>query len=118
MSQAIVVFSTCASREEAERIARAIVGERLAACVQLLPAIQSIYHWQGEVEQSDEILMLFKTTSERFPALQRRVEELHSYQTPEIIAVPVTEGAEKYLTWLRDAVDSAESISPQRRRSP
>ena len=115
MSQAIVVFSTCASREEAERIARAIVGERLAACVQLLPAIQSIYRWQGEIEQSDEILMLFKTTSERFPALQRRVEELHSYQTPEIIAVPVTEGAEKYLTWLRDAVDSAESISQQRR---
>ncbi len=66
MSDALIVFSTCATREEAGRIARAVVEERLAACVQLLPPIQSIYRWQGAIEQSEEILMLFKTTSPRF----------------------------------------------------
>ena len=102
MFDALIVFSTCATREEAERIARAVVEERLAACVQVLPPIQSIYRWQGAVEQSEEILMLFKTTSAQFPALEKRIAELHSYDTPEIVAVPVAAGAEKYLNWLRE----------------
>lgn len=107
MSDAVVVFSTCANRKEAQKIARAIVEDRLAACVQLLPPIQSIYRWQGNVEQSREVLMLFKTTAAQFPALEKRIAELHSYDTPEIIAVPVVAGAEKYLAWLRGAGQSA-----------
>jgi periplasmic divalent cation tolerance protein len=100
MSDALIVFSTCANREEALAIARAIVEERLAACVQLLPPIHSVYRWRGAVEQSKEILMLFKTTLAQFSALEKRIAELHSYDTPEILAVPVAAGAEKYLAWL------------------
>jgi periplasmic divalent cation tolerance protein len=100
MSDALIVFSTCANRKEALAIARAIVEERLAACVQLLPPIHSVYRWRGAVEQSKEILMLFKTTLAQFSALEKRIAELHSYDTPEILAVPVAAGAEKYLAWL------------------
>jgi periplasmic divalent cation tolerance protein len=102
MSDAVIVFSTCANRKEARTIARAIVEERLAACVQLLPPIQSVYRWRGAVQESKEILLLFKTTLAQFAALERRISELHGYETPEILAVPVTAGAEKYLAWLRD----------------
>ena len=106
MSEAIIVFSTCANRKEALSIASAIVKDQLAACVQLLPPIRSIYRWQGAIEQSREILMLFKTTAAQFPALEKRIGELHSYDTPEILAVPVVAGAEKYLAWLRESSDS------------
>lgn len=109
MSDALIVFSTCATREEAGRIARAVVEERLAACAQLLPPIQSIYRWQGAIEQSEEILMLFKTTSPHFAALGKRITEMHSYDTPEIIAVPVAAGAEKYLNWLRETTGGGAS---------
>jgi periplasmic divalent cation tolerance protein len=108
MSEAVVVFSTCASLEEARRIARATVEERFAACAQVVPQIQSIYYWQGAVEESAEALVLFKTTAERLPKLEKRIAELHSYDTPEILAVPVGGGAERYLAWLRDSVSPAE----------
>jgi periplasmic divalent cation tolerance protein len=107
MSDAVIVFSTCANRKEAQRIARKVVEESLAACVQLLPPMQSIYRWQGAIEQSKEVLMLFKTTLTNFSKLEQRITELHSYDTPEIIAIPAVAGAEKYLTWLRDAVQNA-----------
>ncbi len=81
-------------------IGEVLVDERLAACVNVLPAIQSIYRWQGNVERAQEVLLLIKSTGERFPALRERIEQVHSYDTPEIIAVPITEGSEKYLTWL------------------
>jgi len=108
MAEAVVVFSTCANLDEARRIARATVEERVAACAQILPQIQSIYRWQGAVEESTEVLVLFKTTQERLPELTRRITELHSYDTPEIVAVPVSGGAEKYLFWLRDSVGAAD----------
>lgn len=104
MSDAVIVFSTCANRDEARKIARAIVEERLAACVQLLGPIQSVYRWQGAVDESEETLLLFKTTQARFPPLEKRIAELHSYDTPEIIAVPVVSGSEKYLAWLHDTL--------------
>ncbi len=103
MSDAVIVFSTCASRKQAQQIARVIVEERLAACVQLLPPIQSVYRWEGAIEQSKEVLMLFKTTAARFSELEKRIAELHSYDTPEIVAVPVIAGAERYLAWLRES---------------
>ena len=106
MSGALIVFSTCPNRDEARKIASAIVEERLAACVQLLGPIESVYRWQGSVEQSEEILLLFKTTESQFPALEKRVTELHSYDTPEILAVPAVSAAEKYLVWLREMVQT------------
>jgi periplasmic divalent cation tolerance protein len=108
MRDAAVVFSTCASLDEARRIAGAVVEARLAACVQLLPGLQSVYRWQGAIEQGEEVLMLFKTTEDRLPRLKERIAELHSYDTPEFVAVPVCGGSERYLEWLR-----AETAEPE-----
>lgn len=108
MTDAVIVFLTCANRDEAEQIARAVVEERLAACVQLLPQIRSIYRWQGAVEEADEILVLCKTTAARFDELAARIAAMHSYDTPEIVGIPVSMGAEKYLGWLRDSTDDSD----------
>jgi periplasmic divalent cation tolerance protein len=100
MTDALIVFSTCADEAEAARIANALVEGRLAACVNVFPAVQSIYRWQGAIEQAREILLAIKTTRERFEAVRETISALHSYDTPEIVAVPVVVGSEKYLTWL------------------
>ena len=103
-SEPILVLMTAANREEASRIAEMLVSERLAACVQLLPEIQSVYHWQGEVARDSEVLLLAKTTLARFDELDRAVREIHSYQTPEIVALPVMAISEPYLAWLQEEV--------------
>lgn len=104
MNRNIVILSACADAEEAERIARALVEERLAACVQILPKVRSIYHWQEKVESAEEYLLLIKTSQARFQAVQERITAMHSYEVPEIIALPITEGWGKYLAWLGAAV--------------
>ena len=91
---------TAASREEADRIAELLVSAQLAACVQILPEIESVYRWQGEVKREREILLLAKTVASRFDELESRVRAMHSYETPEIIAVPVTDSSAPYLGWL------------------
>src|SRR5437763_13488650 len=96
----IVVLMTAGSREEAARLADIIVTARLAACVQILPEIESVYHWKGTVERAPEILLLAKTTKENFTALESAVRALHSYETPEIIALPITAVSAPYLEWL------------------
>jgi periplasmic divalent cation tolerance protein len=103
-AEPIVVLMTAANREEATRIADMLVSERLAACVQVLPEIQSVYRWQGEVAREAEVLLLAKTTVDRFDELDQAVREIHSYQTPEIIALPVTAVSEPYLEWLQEEV--------------
>ena len=100
-SDAIVVFMTAANGEEAARLADMLVGAHLAACVQILPEMESVYRWQGKIERQSEILLLAKTTSDKFEELEREVRALHSYETPEIIAVPVTHGSIPYLDWLK-----------------
>jgi periplasmic divalent cation tolerance protein len=102
MTDSIVVLCTCASLEEANRLANEIVEYRLAACVNITGPIQSVYRWQDAVERSQEILLLIKTTTQRFPVLRDRISELHSYDTPEIIALPIVAGSEKYLGWIKD----------------
>ena len=101
-SEPIVILMTAANREEANRIAEMLVSERLAACVQCLPEIQSVYRWQGEVARESEVLLLAKTTLEKFDELDRAVRENHSYETPEIIALPVIAISEPYLAWLQE----------------
>ncbi len=103
-SEPILVLMTAANREEASRIAEMLVSERLAACVQFLPEIQSVYRWQGEVTRESEVLLLAKTTSDRFAELDRAVREIHSYETPEIIALPLIAISEPYLAWLEEEV--------------
>ena len=101
-SDPIVVLMTAANREEANQIAEILVGARLAACVQILPEMESVYRWQGEVQREKEILLLAKTTRSRFDELESKVRAMHSYETPEIIAVPITAASEPYLKWLID----------------
>lgn len=102
MSDALVVLVTVPSREDGERIAEALVGESLAACVNILGPIRSIYRWQGAVTRDDEHLLLIKTTPTRYAELEARVLALHTYENPEVIAVPVEQGAAGYLAWIKD----------------
>jgi periplasmic divalent cation tolerance protein len=104
MTDIILVLCTFANEQDALRAASALVEARLAACVNVLPGIRSIYRWKGEVENTDEALALIKTTQAGFPALRDRLKALHSYDTPEIIAVPVVEGLADYLGWVREQV--------------
>ena len=102
MNEFIVVFVTVGSAKEGEGLARAIVEERLAACVNRIKGVQSIYRWQGQVEQSEEELLIIKTRRDLFDRLKKRVQELHSYSVPEVIALPILDGSANYLRWLED----------------
>jgi periplasmic divalent cation tolerance protein len=107
MNSSIVVFCTCGSEEEGHRLAEALVQSKLAACVNILGGIQSIYRWQGNVGTSREALLLIKSTTECFDELRARITELHSYDMPEIIALPITAGSEKYLDWISQETGGA-----------
>ena len=96
----VVAFSTASSPEEARRIASALVAEQLAACVNMVDDIHSIYRWQGAIESALESLMLIKTRANLLPAIELRLRELHSYEVPELVAVPIEDGAQPYLDWL------------------
>ena len=103
MSEVIVVFITTANREEAARLADMLVGSRLAACVQILPEIESVYRWKGQVQREAEVLLLAKSTMDRFDELERQTRAIHSYETPEILAVPAAAVSEPYRKWLEES---------------
>jgi len=96
----LLVLTNCPDEEVANAIALAVVEEKLAACVNILPRVQSVYRWQGTVESASEIPLLIKTTAAAYPALELRIAELHPYAVPEIIALPITHGLPAYLNWL------------------
>jgi periplasmic divalent cation tolerance protein len=100
VQDALVVLVTAPSSEKAAEIARALVTERLAACGNVVPAIRSIYRWEGKVHDDQEALLVLKTTRGRFEALRDRVLALHPYDVPEVIALPVEEGSARYLDWI------------------
>ena len=105
MPQSLVVFVTCSSLAEARRVATSVVESRLAACANLLPGqVESVYRWKGRVERAKERLLLIKTTRVKFAALRSKILRLHSYEVPEIIAVPIAAGLPAYLAWLQDSV--------------
>lgn len=104
MTDAVLVLCTCGSESDALRIANALVEDRLAACVNILPGLQSVYRWQNNIETAQEVLLLIKTTAGRFPALRERILDLHPYDTPEILTLPVADGSDKYLAWIREQV--------------
>lgn len=99
----LVVLCTFPPGDAAPGAAEALVRERLAACVNLVPAITSVYRWQGQVQRDQEQLAIIKTTADRFPALERRLVELHPYDTPEVLALPIDGGHLPYLDWVRDS---------------
>jgi len=104
MADVLMVFVTCESREQAETIASSVVEERRAACVNVLPGVRSCYVWQGKLTWSEEVLLVMKTTRSGFEELRKRVVELHSYDVPEVVGVPIEVGFEKYLDWVRSGV--------------
>lgn len=104
MTDALVVLVTVPNAETADTLAEALVGERLAACVNVLPAMRSVYRWKGAVEREREQLCIVKTTRDAFERLRARVVELHPYEVPEVIALPIERGHPAYLDWLTDSV--------------
>jgi periplasmic divalent cation tolerance protein len=98
----LVVFITASSEDEAAKIARPLVESKLAGCVNIIKNIRSLYRWEENVEDEQEVLMIAKTRKDLFHELTKKVKELHSYTVPEIIALPIIEGSEDYLNWLRD----------------
>lgn len=108
----IVVFITTPNEEEAAKIGRALVEEMLAACVNVVRSVRSIYRWQGKIEDEAEALMVVKTRLALFDRLSQRVRALHSYSVPEIIAFPIRQGSPEYLKWLADATSEGEAGAP------
>ena len=104
MADKIIVFVTCESREQAETIARSVVSEKLAACVNVLPGVRSCYVWEEKLTWSDEILLIIKTTRFRFDQLQDRIKALHSYSVPEIVGVTIDAAFERYGEWIESSV--------------
>jgi periplasmic divalent cation tolerance protein len=100
MTDKIVIHSTCASEEEAERLGRMLVEARLAGCVTVLPRAHSYYHWKGAVESAEECLLLIKSSRPLFEEVRVALEKAHSYEVPELVAIPIVDGAENYMLWL------------------
>ena len=105
MSESVVVLVTCGSEEEALKIAQALVEERLAACVNIVSPIRSIYRWEGKICDEMEWILIIKTQRQRFEKLEKKVKSLHSYSVPEIIALPIIEGTSSYLKWLAEMTE-------------
>ena len=105
-TSAIIIFITASSSEEAQNIATALVEEKLVACVNIIPQIRSIYWWEGKVCQDDEVMLISKTKQSLFTLLMDRVKALHSYEVPEIIAFPISEGSPEYLSWIENVTKS------------
>jgi len=100
MTDAVVVLVTAPTAEKAVEIARAVVEEKLAACGNVLPGVRSIYRWEGKVQDEPEVLLVLKTQRKRFPELRDRILALHPYEVPEVLALPVEAGSERYLDWI------------------
>ena len=108
MTDKIVVFNTCGSLDEAERLSRRLVDERLAACVTVISPVRSFYRWKDEVTDSAEWLLMIKTSRAMFEPLRAVLESSHSYELPEVIAIPVIEGSPNYLAWIEREIKPAD----------
>jgi len=104
MTDKLLVLSTAGSEAEAQKIAHALVERRLAACVNIVPKIQSVYRWEGKVETAEEFLLIIKTVRGREDQVRASIRELHSYQLPECIALTIDGGSEEYLRWIEESV--------------
>ncbi|MDT8316566.1 MAG: divalent-cation tolerance protein CutA [bacterium] len=105
MSTHMLVFMTAPNEEEGAKLGRALVEERLCACVNIMPKVRSIYRWEGEICDEPEVMMIAKSSSSMAPSIVKRVKELHSYDCPEIICLPVATGSGEYLDWIDDSLD-------------
>jgi periplasmic divalent cation tolerance protein len=96
----LLVLTTCPGNITAKKLANEIVLENLGACVQIVPGVQSFFRWVNKVDTSDELLLLIKTTTDRYPELEKRVKAIHPYEVPELVAIPITDGFDEYLNWI------------------
>lgn len=108
MTDKIVVLSACSSAEEAYSIARKLIEARLAGCVNVIPGIRSFYRWKGAIEEAEEHMLVIKSSRPQFEALRIELEKTHSYEIPEVVALPVVEGAPNYLNWLDNELVKTE----------
>jgi periplasmic divalent cation tolerance protein len=106
--QARIVLTTESTLDEANKLGRTLVEERLVACATLLPVVQSIYHWNGQIQSAPETMVLLKTSTEKLEALEKRLRDLHSYRLPEFLVIPVEHGSANYLEWLFSALDKTK----------
>jgi len=123
MSGYLVVFVTCPTVASAKQLAKTLVHKRLAACVNIVPNVQSLFWWEGRVDQAREALLLIKTTTRRFASLRQAVRALHPYEVPEVIAIPIQRAHQPYLRWITESLrssslDSALPRSPRAERGP
>ena len=100
MTDKIVVLTSCDSEEKAAELARALVDQKVAACVSIVPGVRSIYHWQGKLEDASEWQLVIKSRRDLFPKLKEAIAHIHSYEVPEVVAIPVVDGSEAYLAWI------------------
>jgi periplasmic divalent cation tolerance protein len=105
MTDKVLVLTTAGSESESRKIAQTLVERRLAACVNIVPRIKSVYRWEGKVEEAEEYLLLIKTAKAREEQVRAAIRELHSYELPECIAIPIESGSAEYLKWLSDSVE-------------
>ena len=112
MSDKVVILVTAANKKECRKIARHLVEAKLAACVNITQTIESIYRWEGKIVQDQEYQLFIKSTRELFPEIEAAISKLHSYQTPEIICLPIIEGSRNYLQWVGDSVKAASGKHP------
>jgi periplasmic divalent cation tolerance protein len=105
MADAMIVLVTCGSEKEAVKIAHSLVEERLAACVNLISPVRSIYRWEGKIWDEREWILIIKTQKKRFEELEKKVKSLHSYSVPEIIGLPIVKGSASYLKWLEEMTE-------------
>lgn len=106
---AIVIMSTCPDEPSAQTIAAALIEDKLAACVNIIAGVTSVYQWQGKIEQSHEQCLIIKTLKHNYAAVERSIQELHPYELPEVISVPISEGSEQYLSWI------AQNVNPMKK---
>lgn len=104
----LIILCTCPDLATAERIAKTVVDERLAACINIVPGLTSIYRWEGHIQRDTELLLLIKTRQEVYPLLEARIRELHPYQIAEIIALPIQTGSAAYLDWIAGSTGASE----------
>ena len=114
MTDKVVIMVTASSRRECRKIARRLIEEKLAACVNISQPVQSVYRWEGKIEHSKEFLMFIKTNRDLFPQIKAEIDLIHSYHTPEIICLPIIDGSQNYLQWISDSVRSgAGTVAPK-----
>lgn len=106
VGQVLVILVTAVNQEEARRIGKGMVDAKLAACANIIPGIQSIYRWKGKVVKAQEVLIILKSTRPRYRALEKAIKSMHTYETPEIIALPVKEGLDRYIGWVHSETHS------------